>query len=119
MTKFSMILLSAPAVCIGLTVPTVAAAADDGERRSVVVRYGDLNLASVAGRERLTARVKTAVQTVCNTRPHYRPTLNERAQAFACERATMADANVKLAGLLNGDGTRLADRGRTILVAAP
>ena len=31
----------------------------------------------------------------------------------------MADADVKLASLLNGDGTRLADRGQTIMVSAP
>jgi hypothetical protein len=31
----------------------------------------------------------------------------------------MADADVKLAGLLNGDGTRLADRSQAIFVSAP
>ncbi|MBJ7441027.1 MAG: UrcA family protein [Sphingopyxis sp.] len=117
MAKLSLILLSAPIACIGLSVP--AAAEDDGARRTVVVRYNDLNLASVEGRERLNSRVKVAVRTVCNSRPNYRPTLDERAQAQSCEKATMADANVKLAGLLNGDGTRLADRGQTILVSAP
>ena len=117
MAKLSMILLSAPAMCIGLAVP--AAAEDDGERRTVVVRYDDLNLASVEGRDRLATRVKSAVRTVCNSRPHYRQSLTERATALECEGATMADAEVKLAGLINGDGTRLADRGRTIVVAAP
>jgi len=119
MAKFSMILLSAPLACIGLAIPAVAAAKDDGERRTVVVRYHDLNLASVEGRERLNARVKSAARTVCNSRPHYRLTLNELAQAQDCEAATLADADVKLAGLFNGDGTRLAERGRTITVAAP
>lgn len=119
MTKFSMILLSAPAVCIGLAAPAVAAANDEGERRTVVVRYDDLNLASVEGRDRLSTRVKSAVRTVCNSRPNYRPTLTERASAAKCEDATMADADVKLAGLINGDGTRLADRGQTIMVSAP
>lgn len=117
MAKLSLILLSAPFACIGLSVP--AAAEDDGERRTVVVRYNDLNLASVEGRDRLSSRVKTAVRTVCNSRPNYRPTLSERAQALNCERVTMADADVKLASLLNGDGTRLADRGQTIMVSAP
>ena len=119
MTKFSMILLSAPAACIGLAVPAVAAANDEGERRTVVVRYDDLNLASVEGRDRLATRVKSAVRTVCNVLPHYRPTLNERVSASKCENATMAEADVKLVGLINGDGTRLADSGRTIVVAAP
>lgn len=117
MAKLSLILLSAPMACIGLSVP--AAAEDDGERRTVVVRYDDLNLASVDGRDRLNARVMTAVRTVCNSRPNYRLTLDERAQALDCEKATMADADIKLASLLNGDGTRLADRGQTIMVSAP
>jgi UrcA family protein len=117
MAKLSLILLSAPFACIGLSVP--AAAEDDGERRTVVVRYNDLNLASVEGRHRLSSRVKTAVRTVCNSRPNYRPTLGERAQALNCEKVTMADADVKLASLLNGDSTRLADRGQTIMVSAP
>ncbi|MDR6834987.1 MULTISPECIES: UrcA family protein [unclassified Sphingopyxis] len=118
MAKLSLILLSVPVACIGLSVP--AAAEDEfGERRSVVVPYHDLNLASVEGRDRLNARVKSAVLSVCNSRPHYRPTLQERAQSQICEKATMADANVKLAGLLNGGGTRLADRGQTIFVSAP
>jgi len=119
MAKFSLILLSAPLACVGLSIPTAAAAQDEGERRTVVVRYHDLNLASVEGRERLNSRVKSAVRKVCNSRPNYRQTLNEIAVAQNCEAATMADAGVKLADLLNGDGTRLADRGQTILVSAP
>ena len=119
MAKLSLILLGAPVACIGLSVPAAAAAADDGERRTVVVRYNDLNLASVEGRERLNSRVKSAVRTVCNSRPNYRMTLNDLARAQNCEKATMADADVKLASLFNGDGARFADRGQTIVVAAP
>jgi UrcA family protein len=117
MAKLSLILLSAPIACIGLSVP--AAAEGDGERHTVVVHYNDLNLASVEGRKRLTARVQSAVRTVCNSRPNYRQTLVERAHARNCEKVTMADADVKLAGLLNGDGTRLADRSQAIFVSAP
>ena len=68
MAKLSLILLSAPIACIGLSVPAAAAAAadeGDGERRTVVVRYNDLNLTSVEGRDRLSSRVKAAVRTVC------------------------------------------------------
>lgn len=118
MAKFSLILLSAPIACIGLSVPALAAD-DDGERRTVVVRYDDLNLSSVDGRDRLNSRVKSAVRKVCDSRPNYRQTLHERALALECETVTMADADVKLASLLNGDATRLADRGRTITVSAP
>ncbi len=119
MTKFSMILLSAPVACIGLTIPATASAQDEGERQTVIVRYDDLNLASVKGRDRLAMRVKSAVYAVCDSRPHHRPSLAERASSSKCENATMADADAKLASLLNGDGTRLADRGRTIMVSAP
>lgn len=117
MAKLSLILLAAPTVLVGLTVP--AAAEEDSERRTVVVRYHDLNLASVDGRERLTTRVRMAVQKVCGSRPLYRQTLRERSSTQFCERATLDDADLKLAALFNGDGTRLADRGGKILVSAP
>ncbi|WP_332818762.1 UrcA family protein [Sphingopyxis sp.] len=117
MAKLSFILLATPMAFVGLTVP--AAAEDDGERHSVIVRYSDLNLASVEGRERLATRVKSAVQRVCNSEAHNRQTLRERASALTCKTATMADADVKLAGLFNGDSARLADRGRIVVVAAP
>lgn len=118
MAKLSLILLSAPMACASFSVP--AAAEDDfGERQRVVVHYNDLNLASVEGRERLGARVRSAVRTVCNSRPNYRLTLQQRAYSQKCEQAAMADAEVKLAALFNGDGTKLADRGRMIFVSAP
>lgn len=117
MAKLSFILLATPIAFIGTTVP--AAAEDDGERHSVIVQYGDLNLASVEGRERLTTRVKAAVQKVCGSRPLNRQALSERAAAQRCKVATMADADVKLAGLFNGDGARFADRGRIVIAAAP
>lgn len=116
MTKFSL-LLATPIALVGFAVPV--AAEDDGERRSVVVRYHDLNLASVDGRERLTTRVRTAVQKVCGSRALYRQPLSERSVAQRCKKATLADADVKLAGLFNGDVARLADRGRIVIVAAP
>lgn len=117
MAKLSFILLATPIAFVGTTVP--AAAEGDGERRSVIVRYNDLNLASVEGRERLTTRVKYAVDKVCGSRPQYRQALRERASAQRCKVATMADADVKLAGLFNGDGARLAERGRIVIAAAP
>lgn len=118
MAKLSLILLTAPIACVGLSVPAFAAD-DEDTQRSVVVRYDDLNLTSVEGRDRLNARVKSAVRKVCDSRPNYRQTLHERALSLECETATLAQADVKLASLLNGDGTRLADRGKTITVAAP
>lgn len=117
MTKLSLILLAAPIAFVGLTVS--AAAEGNGERKTVIVRYHDLNLASVEGRERLNTRVRMAVQNVCGSRPLYRQALRERAATQSCERATLGDADVKLAALFNGDGTRLADRGGKIFVSAP
>lgn len=116
MAKFSF-LLAAPVALAGFSVP--AAAEDDGERHTVVVRYDDLNLSSADGRERLATRVKFAVQKVCGTRLHYRQGLRERTVANRCEDSAMADADVKLAGLFNGESARLADRGRIVVAAAP
>ncbi|MCW5647297.1 MAG: UrcA family protein [Sphingopyxis sp.] len=119
MAKLSLILIGASSVAgATLAVPAVAEEGDD--RRSVVVRYDDLNLASGEGRERLNTRVRVAVQQVCNSRPSSRPTLKERSRSQKCEAQTMAEADVKLAGLLNGGGgTQLADRGQPIVISAP
>ncbi|KQZ71536.1 hypothetical protein ASE06_19170 [Sphingopyxis sp. Root214] len=116
MAKFSF-LLAAPVALAGFAVP--AAAEGDGERHTAVVRYDDLDLSGADGRERLNARVKFAVQKVCGTRLHYRQGLRERAVANRCEDSAMADADVKLAGLFNGESARLADRGRIVVAAAP
>lgn len=118
MAKLSLILIGASVAGATLAVPAAAEERDD--RRSVVVRYHDLNLASGEGRERLNTRVKVAVQQVCNSRPSSRPTLLERSRSQKCEAETMAEAEVKLAGLLNGGGgTQLADRGQPIVISAP
>jgi UrcA family protein len=115
MAKLSL-LLAAPIAFVGFIVP---AAAEDGERQTAIVRYGDLNLASVEGRERLTTRVKYAVQKVCGRRTNYRQDLQTRALAQRCKSTAMADADVKLASLFSGGMARLADRGRIVIVAAP
>ena len=117
MAKLSLMLLTAPRACVGLSLP--AAATESGERPTVTVSYGDLNLASAEGRDRLTTRVRMAVKTVCGSRPHNRQAARERAAAQFCEKTTLSDAEAKLAALFNGDGTRLADRGGRIYVSAP
>ena len=116
MAKFSF-LLAAPVALAGFTVP--AAAEDESDKRTVIVRYDDLNLSSVKGRERLTIRVKNAVRLVCESRPHYRRSLRERVVSDRCEDTALADADVKLASLFSGDGARYAERGRILVVAAP
>ena len=117
MAKLSLILLAAPIALVGFTFP--AAAAENGNRPTAIVRYDDLNLSSPEGRERLTTRVRIAVRTVCGGSPLYRQQLRERASTQHCERTTLSDADVKLAALFNGDGARLADRGGRIYVSAP
>lgn len=107
MSKLAIALLAAPLALVGAAAP--AFAGDDV--RSVVVRYDDLNLTSASGRDRLTKRVKNAVETVCDSRPHYRPTLADRTRAAKCEAIAMRDANVKLAAVLDGSGTQYADKG--------
>lgn len=107
----TLTLLAAPLMLTGLSVPAAAQ-----EKQSVVVRYDDLNLSSVSGREQLNKRVKRAVRQVCNTR--LAQGLQAQAKARACEDFAMRDADVKLAALFNGSGTALADSG-PVLVAAP
>ena len=121
MAKLSLMLLAAPLATAGFSLPAAAnpAAGDDGERRTAIVRYDDLNLSSVEGRERLTTRVKYAVRKVCGSRPQNRPSLRERGASNRCEDTAMADADTKLAALFNGEGARYADRGRIVILSAP
>jgi UrcA family protein len=117
MAKLSFLLFAAP-LAAACAIAPAAASAPDGERPSVTVRYDDLNLSTENGRDRLTTRVRLAVQKVCGSRPSYRMGLRERAIAQSCEDATLVDADVKLASLFGGNGTRLADRG-TLFISAP
>ena len=111
MAKFTSLLLIAPLALTGLSLPAAAQ-----EKQSVVVRYDDLNLSSASGRERLTTRVRMAVMQVCGIRDTR--DLKAKAKANTCKKVAMRDADVKLAGLFNGNGTALADRG-PVIVAAP
>ncbi len=114
MAKISLLLLAAPLTLAAISAPVAA----QEEKRSVTVRYDDLNLASVGGRERLTARVNRALQTVCDSKPHYRQTLSQRADALECEANARRNTDVKLAALFNGASARFADQGG-VVVAAP
>jgi UrcA family protein len=119
MANLNFILLAAPMALTGLAVPAAAAVDEEGERRTTIVRYDDLNLATEDGRESLTTRVKYAEQKVCGSRPHYRQPLHERAIAIRCEKSALADAEIKLAELFNGNGARYAEAGRLVIAAAP
>jgi UrcA family protein len=107
MSKLAITLLAAPLALAGVAAPAFA----EDDVRSVVVRYDDLNLTSASGRDRLIQRVKNAVEIVCDSRPHYRPTLAERARAAKCEAITMRDADVQLAAVFDGSGAQYADKG--------
>ncbi|WP_260583404.1 UrcA family protein [Sphingopyxis sp. PET50] len=111
MAKLTLILLAAPIALTGLSMPAAAQ-----EKKTVIVRYDDLNISSVSGRERLNTRVKMAIRDVCNTR--LAQGLRAEQKARQCETIAMKDADVKLASLFNGGGTALADRG-PVIVAAP
>lgn len=111
MAKLTLILLAAPLVLTSISVPAAAQ-----EKKTVVVRYDDLNLSSATGRDRLSTRVKMAVRDVCNTR--LAQGLRAEQKARQCESIAMKDADVKLASLFSGNGTALADRG-PVIVAAP
>jgi len=113
MAKFIPILLAAPIALTGLTLP--AAAQDNAafEKESIAVRYDDLNLTSSAGRERLSKRVRIAVQQVCGTRAAR--DLKTRQVAYKCRDAAMRDADVKMAALFENSGTALADAGAMVV----
>lgn len=114
MAKLSYIFLGIPVAVVGAAV-AVPAAADENERR-VEVRYDDLNLASVSGRERLANRVSVAVRNVCGGHVG-RVTLREQAAIRQCEADAMDRAQTTMAALIGGHGAQLADRGKQPLVA--
>ncbi|HWV61434.1 MAG TPA: UrcA family protein [Sphingopyxis sp.] len=121
MAKFSLMLLAVPLAMAGFSLPAAAnpTVEDNGDRHTAIVRYDDLNLSSVEGRKRLTTRVKYAVRKVCGARPGDHKGLRERLSANRCQDTALADADVKLAALFNGDGARFADRGRIVILSAP
>lgn len=112
MTKISILLAAASVMVAGAAAP--AAAADEPPR--AVVRYGDLNLASVAGRDRLTVRVRMAIRRMCGSLT--RLTLQEQIATRKCRTAAFKSAEPQLAKLFNGAATRIVDRDGRV-VAAP
>lgn len=114
MAKLSYIFLGIPFAVAGAAV-AVPAAADENERR-VEVRYDDLNLASVSGRERLATRVSVAVRNVCGGNVG-RVTLREQAAIRQCEADAMGRAQTRMAALIGGHGAQFADQGRQPLAA--
>lgn len=111
--KLSQILLmAAPIALVGIGTTAQAKESD----KSVIVKFDDLSLSTPSGRERLMTRVRMAARDVCGVRNAQG--LRQRTIVRRCEAVAMRNADVALAGLFNGNGGRLADRGH-LLVAAP
>lgn len=76
-----------------------AAASDDVQHTSVIVRYDDLNLANPAGMERLERRINAAAREVCGIRSSSRSRPGEFADGRACMAAAKAKAAKQVAAL--------------------
>lgn len=105
MSKLALIMIAAIAPMAGIAAP---AAAEDNERPRVAVRYDDLDLLSVAGRQQLETRVQVAIRHMCRNEPQRE--LWQRTAAAECERAAKRSAEPQLAALTNGNGARFGDR---------
>jgi UrcA family protein len=71
--------------------------AEGEEVLTATVSFADLNLSSAAGRNRLDARVRSAVKQVC---PGTRSMMNETLRAWDCERSARIGVGAKLAGII-------------------
>ena len=85
-----ILMLAAAAVSTCLLVPTVSQAAPLAERvvNSETIVFGDLDLATAAGRDRLDSRVRSGIRRVCA--PDGSLGLSARADYRACVRAAEA-----------------------------
>ena len=97
-----------------VSVPAIAAST--GEPQSIEVSYGDLNLASASGRDRLQSRVRRAAAKVCG----YEQSSRELARSFStrsCMKRANTNANVEIAALVNG--SRLGEQRTAMVVLTP
>jgi UrcA family protein len=92
-----------------LTFALSPAQAQSEEPRSVKVQFGDLNLKSDAGKERLSRRIAIAARTVCG--PLEIRDLAASQQVFACRDDAIATANRGLVQVF-------ANAGNSVRVAA-
>ena len=77
-----------------LALPAVSAQAED---RSITVEYGDLNLASARGQERLTRRIESAARKVCGFYSRANASIIESSEARACYKQAKAGAMTQFA----------------------
>lgn len=111
MSKLTPILVAALA-----STTAAPALAQDDDRPQMVVRHDDLNLTSVGGRERLDARVRSAIRQLCNT--GQKQDLRLRAVSLECEAEAKRSVEPQLAALYNGNGAKFASD-KPAVVAAP
>src|SRR5215831_2432005 len=80
-------------VIAGFTPTALADAAGfDGQAKSIIVRYDDLNLEAEAGARTLVNRIATAAMQVCGSRQNERSTLEARRQFETCRASAMQSA---------------------------
>ncbi|ENY82566.1 hypothetical protein EBMC1_00640 [Sphingopyxis sp. MC1] len=105
-----LLMTGAAALSAGAVAPVANAAeagfADPDATPTVIVPYGDLNLASEKGQARLEARVRTAIRGMCRTDP--RPNLAQRALERDCVAHARRSAEPQLAVLFGGGDVKLA-----------
>jgi UrcA family protein len=81
------------------------------------VRYGDLNLASAAGRARLESRVLSAIDNVCPA--GFALDLNAAAQSNGCKVAALTDARSQMdSAIARARSGQLALAGGSLRIAA-
>lgn len=90
--------------------------ADPAEVPTARVLFGDLDLASAAGRDRLRWRIRSAVRQVCPQ--HGRAPLAEVLAARACRTAALEEAQVKMERIFHTQSAGAASDKGTLLVAA-
>ena len=64
---------------------------------TATVSVADLNLSSAAGRNRLDARVRSAVRQVC---PGTSSTMNERLRSWDCEQSARDEVAARIAKII-------------------
>lgn len=107
-------ILTAMALAAGGAAAPAMAKYDD--QPHVEVAYGDLDLATAEGRERLNNRVESAIRSMCGSGSSVN--IRERAAIKACETTARRSAEPQLAALLNGSNAKFAGD-RPPVVAAP
>ncbi len=121
----SVIFFACSTPALADTGPVVVTGPSYDERPSLVVKYGDLDLATDRDQKRLNRRVDSAIEEVCGFNETYAVrTLSARVLYQACSteawtraRDQMATA-VSLAQSPDRGGTKVADRTITVSVGA-